>query len=302
MTATTTTTNATHLWHQTAATTLLACVAVLCAGCEKSVGDHLQVRKLHESDSTPKPIVAEQEDGSLSTVVEAPIGAQLRVTRIDGSGKWYWVSYNDNDGWIHEDYVFNNSATWRGVIGFIGVIAAIWAVFHNARVFKALWDGKQKGYLFPNSRPGAIDVFLFLPTHAYWWWLGSLYFISLGVVFQYQRIIEFLNDPKLVDVSIPIAVFYVSAISFPAPMLLAFITAHVVAGQTDAVSGLAIIHVGLVAFVFYALIQVVIIGLATGNDNITQRLLTRGKLALPIVSFVFTLARFFYTVMSDAPQ
>lgn len=186
----------------------------------------------------------------------------------------------------------------------IASLPAIWAITHFSYVTHALWHARlNDGYYFP-SKYGSFHRFVCSPNNAYWWYLVSLWFVSIGVVFQYRHLVNFLSSPGTTEMQsrFPLFVFYLASLSFPIPIVLAFCTAHLVAGNVDHFPPSAITHVGLVAFVFYALLQVIAVGSMTNKEQITNRLLSAGRMAIPIVSFVFSAARLLYDAMQTVPR
>jgi len=281
---------------------LILCVAI--AGCQPQIGDTIHPG-VYDADSQTRRGADLRLDGE--DVKHIPAGSPLTVLDVDKSGEWVWVEYDGVQGWIHQNGFSNSSIFRRVCVVILATAATAWAVIHFGNVVAALWRAKLTTYFFPNHFNN-FQRFVFSPDNAYWWYLTSLYFVSLVVLFQYGLLISSIDAGSMGFINatadtgaIQLFVFWAAALSFLVPLVLAYFTAHIVAGNVDAVSGTAIIHVWLVAFVFYSLVQVIVLGMLTNKRNITHVLLTSGKLAVPIVSFLFSLTRLLYEVLGDAP-
>lgn len=172
-----------------------------------------------------------------------------------------------------------------------------WSIYHTYRVFSSMWYKKTTGYDF-RSGVGRFQMFLFWPTNAYWGYLIALYFISLVVLFQFSQLIAWLETPSLATFTFAVAVCLFASFAFLIPLIAAVVTARIVHETVAALSP----HGSMVAligtFILYALIQVTLVGSATGNERVTQRLLSLTRNAIPIASLIVSVGRFIHDLMN----
>ncbi len=121
------------------------------------------------------------------------------------------------------------------------------------------------------------------PKVMYWVGLVSLYIQSLLWVFSFNAVfVAFTKDGNVAGWATGQTIALIcSTVPFLLPAALAWITASVAENPM----------LGVASFTFYSIIQVVVHGVVSGQENFTNRLLTGAKLALPVLSFLISVVR-----------
>lgn len=158
----------------------------------------------------------------------------------------------------------------------------------------------MEGYLTLAILGGLIFLFALLSNDegrkvAYWIGLVALYLQALFITFRFGFVLD-LASGKIYSSGGPssimdemrqaghVGVFWgavLSSVPFILPLILSLLTGSI-SGNTA---------VGVVSFPFYSVIQVVVLGMATNQGSLTNRVVTAIKYALPILSFLVSLIR-----------
>lgn len=121
------------------------------------------------------------------------------------------------------------------------------------------------------------------PKTMYWLGLIGLYIQSLLWVYMFDAIVAAFTQHGNVHgwSDGQKAALVLSMLPFLIPAGMAWLTASVTANPL----------LGVASFTFYSIVQIVVHGMASEQENFTNRVLAGAKLALPILSFLISLMR-----------
>jgi hypothetical protein len=147
-------------------------------------------------------------------------------------------------------------------------------------------------FVFVGALIASIVGTLRWPKPMYWIGFVGLYFQSLLLLFKFEDMASLFGAAPT-EFSVACFVDGLEAVTsygpaiilavcpFPIPALLACFTSGVCENYI----------VGLAAFAFFSILQVVIHGVLCGQDRLTNKMLAGAKLAIPILSFLVNVLR-----------
>ncbi len=120
------------------------------------------------------------------------------------------------------------------------------------------------------------------PKAMYWVGLVSLFVQSLVWVFMFPAVVQLTKDRQIDEWTNGQALaLFCASIPFAIPLVVAWMTA--------AVSGNPML--GVAAFTFYSLVQVIAHGIQSEQEKLTNHMITAVKFALPILAFLISVMR-----------